>query len=64
MHLAAKYALFSVFPIESVQHVMLILWIGSQNDRVFLFGSGDRTAGGDTVKIKNAEFVTLAALSW
>jgi len=42
---------------------MLFLWIGSKNDRVFLFGSGYRSAGGDTVRI-NAEFVTLAALSW
>jgi len=28
------------------------LWIGSQNDMVFLFGSGYRSAGGDTVRIK------------
>ena len=31
---------------------MLFLWIGSQNDRVFLFGSGYRYAGSDTVIIK------------
>jgi len=31
---------------------MLFLWIGSQNDRVFLFGSGYRSAGGDMVRIK------------
>jgi len=43
---------FSVFLIESAQHVMLFLWIGSQNDRVFLFGSGSRSAGGNTVIIK------------
>jgi len=54
---------FSVFPIASAQHVMLFLWIGSQNDRAFLFGSGCRSGGGDTVRI-NGEFVTLAALSW
>jgi len=42
----------SFFPIESAQHVMLFLWIGSQNDKVFLFGSGYRSAGGDTVKTK------------
>jgi len=39
---------FSVFTIESAQHMMLFLWIGSQNDRVFLFGSGKRSAGSDT----------------
>jgi len=49
--LAAKYILF-FFPIESAQHVMLFLWIGSPNDRVFLFGSGYRSAGGDTVRIE------------
>jgi len=38
---------FFVFPIESAQYLMLFLWIGSQNDRVFLFGSGYRSAGGD-----------------
>jgi len=43
---------FSIFPIESAQHVMLLLWIGSQNDRVFFFGSGYRSAGGDMVRIK------------
>jgi len=43
---------FSFFPIESAQHVMLCLWIGSQNDRVFLFGSGYNYAGGDTVRIE------------
>jgi len=37
---AAKYTLFFVFPIESAQLVLLFLWIGSQNDRMFLFGSG------------------------
>jgi len=40
------------FPIESAQHVMLFLWIGSQNDRVFLSGSDYRSAGGYTVRIK------------
>jgi len=30
--LAAKYTLCFFFPIESAQHVMLFLWIGSQND--------------------------------
>jgi len=34
------------------EHVMLFSWIESQNDRVFLFGSGYRSAGGDTVRIK------------
>ena len=42
---------FDVFPIENAQHVVLFLWIGSQNDRVFLFGSGCRSAGDDTVGI-------------
>jgi len=32
--------------------VMLFLWVGSQNDRVFLFESGYRSASGDAVKIK------------
>jgi len=41
-----------LFPIESAQHVMLIFWITSQNDIVFLFGSGYRSAGSDTVRIK------------
>jgi len=54
---------FSVFPIESAQHVVLFLWIGSKNDRVFLLGSGYGSVGSDTVRI-NAEFVTLTALSW
>jgi len=31
---------------------MLYLWIGSQNDRVFLFGNGYRSASGDMVLIK------------
>jgi len=44
---------FFVFPIESAQHVMLFLWIGSQHDRVFLFGGGYRSAGGDTVRMKH-----------
>jgi len=35
--LAAKYTLFFVFPIESAQFVILFLWIGSQNDRVFFW---------------------------
>ena len=53
MPLAAKYTLFFCFsPIESAQHVMLFLWIRSQNDRVFVFGSGCRFAGSDTVRIK------------
>ena len=43
---------FFVFPIESAQPVMLFLWIGSQNDRKVLFGSGYRSAGGDMVIIK------------
>jgi len=30
---------------------MLFLWIGSKNDKVFLLGSGYRSAGGDTVSI-------------
>jgi len=54
---------FSVFQIESAQYVMLFLWIGSKNGRVFLFGSNYRSAGSDTVRISD-EFVTLAALSW
>jgi len=37
--LAAKYTYFSVL-IESAQNMMLFLWIGSENDRMFLFGSG------------------------
>jgi len=40
---------------------MLFLWIESQNNRVFLFGSGYRSAGSDTEQ--NAEFVILATLS-
>jgi len=43
---------FLVLLMESAQHVMLFLWIGSQNDRGFLFGSGYRSAGGDMVRIK------------
>ena len=43
---------FSVFPIGSEQHVMLFLWIGSQNDRVFLFESGYSSTGDDTVGIE------------
>jgi len=46
---------FLFFSIESVQHVMLCLRIGSHNYRVFLFRSGYRSAGGNTV---SAEFVT------
>jgi len=37
----------TVFTIESEQHVMSFSWIGSQNDRVFLFESGYRSAGSD-----------------
>jgi len=37
----------SFFRINSAQHVMLLLSIGSQNDRVFLFGSGYKSAAGD-----------------
>ena len=40
-----------LFLIESAQHVMLCLWITSQNDRVFLFGSGYTSAGSDKVRI-------------
>ena len=43
-----QIAHYVFFPIESAQHVMFFLWIGSQNDRGFLFGSGYRSAGGDT----------------
>jgi len=43
---------FSFFSIESAQHAILFLGIGSQNERVFLFGSGYRSAGSDTVRIK------------
>jgi len=50
--LAAKYTLFFVLPIENAQHAMLFLWIGSQHDGVFLFGSSYRSAGGDTVRMK------------
>jgi len=50
--LAAKYPLCFFFPIESAQHVMLFLWIASPNDMVLLFGSGYRSAGSDTVRIK------------
>jgi len=32
---------------------MFFLWIASQNDRVFLFGSGYRSAGGETARIKH-----------
>jgi len=31
---------------------MLFLWIGSQNDKVFLFESGYRSSGSDTVRTK------------
>jgi len=40
------------FPIEHAQHVMLFLCIGSQNGRVFLFGSGYRSVGDDKVRTK------------
>jgi len=43
---------FSVFLIESAQHLMLFVWIGSLNYKVFLFGSGYRSASGDKVIIK------------
>jgi len=43
---------FFVFLIESAQHVMLFLWIGSQNYKVFLFESGYRSTSGDKVIIK------------
>jgi len=43
---------FFVFPIKSAQLVMLLLWIGSQNDRMFLFGICYMSAGGDMVRIK------------
>jgi len=33
--LATKYTLFFFLPIENAQHVMLFLWIGSQNDSFF-----------------------------
>jgi len=35
--LAAKYTVLFCFPIESAQHVMLFLWIGSQNNDRFFF---------------------------
>jgi len=50
--LGATYTLFFFFPIESAQHAILFLWIGSQNDRVFVFGSLYRSAGGNTVRTK------------
>jgi len=40
---------FFVFPIESAQHVMLFLWIGSQNDMLFLVGSGYQRCTGARV---------------
>jgi len=40
------------FTIEHAQHVMLFLCIGSQNGRVFLFGSGYRSVGDDKVRTK------------
>jgi len=43
---------FLAFPIENAQHVMLFLLTGSQNDRVFLFGSGYRSSGGGKVRNK------------
>jgi len=43
---------FFVFPTESAQHAISFLWIGSQHDRVVLFGSGYRSAGDDMVRIK------------
>jgi len=45
--LAAKCTLLFCFSIESAQHGMFFLWIVSQTDRVFLFGSGYRCTGGD-----------------
>jgi len=33
--------------------MVLVLWIESQNGTVFLFGSGYRSAGSDTVRIKH-----------
>jgi len=41
------------FSIEHAQHVMLFLCIGSKNGRVFLFGSGYRSVGDDTVGTKH-----------
>jgi len=46
-------AFHALILIVNAQHVMLFLWIGSQNDRVFLFRSGYRSASGDTVRIKH-----------
>ena len=43
---------YTFFLIESAQDVMLFLWIGSQNDRVLLFGSGCRSAGSNMVRIE------------
>ena len=43
---------FFAFPIESAQLVMLFLCIGSQNDRVLLFGSDYKSADSDPVRIK------------
>ena len=43
---------FSAVTIESEQQMMLFLWIGSQNYRVFLCGCGYRSVGGDMVWIK------------
>jgi len=51
--LVAKYTPCFFFPFECAQHVMFFLWIASQNDRVFLFGSGYRSAGGETARIKH-----------
>jgi len=38
---------FSIFSIENAQHVMLFLWIGSQNDRMLLCVSGRGEHGQD-----------------
>jgi len=40
---------FSVFLIESTQHVMVFLWIGLQNSKVSLFGSGYKFTSGNKV---------------
>jgi len=48
LYLWRQNTLCFFFLIESAQHVMLFLWIASQNDGVFSFGIGYRSAGGDT----------------
>jgi len=60
---AAKYTLFFCFSDWNCTTCFVIFMVESKNDRVFLFGSGYWSAGGDMFRI-NTEIITLVALSW